>query len=132
MVKVRVGVLLGPVALTAPDVPGAPVIVLPTVIVAAMPVGPVALVAPVVPVNPIAPVGPVGPWGTVKVRTGAPLGPVELTAPDVPGAPVIALPTVIVAAVPVGPVGPVAPICASKLQFELLPGVPVFPLAVEM
>jgi hypothetical protein len=66
----------------------------------------------------------------VKLRTGAPLGPVELTAPDVPGAPVVVLPTVIVAA---APVGPVAPIDASKLQFApVAPGVPVFPLTVEI
>jgi hypothetical protein len=65
----------------------------------------------------------------VKLRTGAVLGPVELTAPDVPGAPVVVLPIVMLAA---APVGPVAPSSANKLQFALLPGVPVFPLAVEI
>jgi hypothetical protein len=65
----------------------------------------------------------------VKVKVGLLLGPVALTAPVVPGAPVIVLPTVIVAAMPVGPV---APKSANKLQFALLPGVPVFPLAVEI
>jgi hypothetical protein len=67
-----------------------------------------------------------------KLKTGAPLGPVALTAPVVPGAPVVVLPTVIVAAAPVGPVAPVEPCRASKLHAALLPGVPVFPLAVEM
>src|ERR1035438_6629800 len=74
---------------------------------------------------PVGPMGPVGPCGTVKLKTGAPLGPLELTAADVPGAPVVVVPTLIVAA---APVGPVAPSSASKLQFALLPGVPVFPM----
>ena len=68
----------------------------------------------------------------MKLRTGALLGPVALTAPDDPGAPVMVLPTVIEAAVPVGPTAPVAPSCANKLQFGLTPGVPVLPLIVEM
>ena len=54
-------------------VPGAPIVVVPTVIVAG-PAGPVGPVAPVAPVGPDAPVGPVGP-------AHGPVGPVGPVGP---------------------------------------------------
>jgi len=93
---------LEPLLPTVADEPGAPVVVVPTAIVAA---------------------GPVGPCGTVKVNATAPVVPLAPTAAVEPGAPVTVLATVIVAAVPS---------CASKLQFALTPGVPVLPVTVEI
>jgi hypothetical protein len=108
MVKLKTAAPVLPLLLTVAELPAAPVVVVPTAIVAA---------------------APVGPCGRVKLKTTAPELPDAPTAAVEPGAPVMVLPTEIVAA---APVGPVAPSSASKLQFALTPGTPVFPVSVEI
>ena len=63
MVKLKTAAEDVPLFVTEAEVPAAPVVVVPTEMVAAVPVGPVA---PVGPVGPGAPVGPVGPVGPTK------------------------------------------------------------------
>jgi hypothetical protein len=91
-VNVNATVPVEPTAPTLAVVPGAPVLVPDTVIVAG------------------APTGPVGPCGIVKVRATAPVEPLAPTAAVPPGTPVMVLATVIVAAEPVKPVAPVGPV----------------------
>jgi hypothetical protein len=93
-VKLNVAALEVPALVTATDDPAAPVVTVPTDMVAAVPVGPVG------------PVGPVAPVCNVKSKIAALLVP-EL---DTAAVPAVTVPTVIVAAVPVDPVGPVGPV----------------------
>ena len=98
-----------PLLLTEALVPGLPVVVEPTAIVAAAPAAPVA---PVLPVAPVAPVAPVSPLGIVNLKLAAELDPSLLTLALEPGDPVTVESTPTVAAAPVAPVepcGPVAP-----------------------
>src|ERR1022692_1554118 len=115
IVKLNVAALLLPEFITTAVVPGAPVTVLPTAIVAAAPLtpvapcGPVAPVAPVGPVAPCTPVGPVVPCGIVKLKIAADVVPLLFTEAACPGPAVLVVPTLTVAAVPVAPVGPWIP-----------------------
>ena len=59
--------------------------------------------APAAPAAPVAPVAPVSPFGIVKLKTAADVGPLFETVADVPAAPVIVVPTDIVADVPFVP-----------------------------
>src|SRR6266508_2920034 len=86
-----------PALVTVAEVPGAPVVVVPTETVAADPAGPVGPVGPVVPVN------PVSPRGIVKFSTAADDVPPLVTLADVAGALVTVEPTATVAAVPADP-----------------------------
>src|ERR1022692_4205640 len=96
-VKLKIAAEVVPLLLTDADPPGAPVVVPPTLTVAADPVAPVGPwmpCAPVAPVFPWMPCAPVGPCGTVKVNATFPVpqGPtgtvkVNATFPVVPLAP---------------------------------------------
>src|SRR5262245_45259179 len=134
MVKAKTAADEVPVLMTLADVPGAPVVVVPTVTVAAVPGAPVAPVAPGVPV------APTSPRGMVKLKTAADVVPVLVTLADVPGAPVVVVPTVIVAAAPGGPAAPADAIVwfgHVPVMVTLLPAtrdgvaVPVPPLATD-
>ena len=80
--------------------PSAPVVTVPTRIVAADPVAPVA---------PVAPVSPVAPRGIVKLNVAALDEPEFVTEAFVPAFPVVVLPIEIVAAAPSEPSAPSAP-----------------------
>lgn len=71
MVKLNVAADEVPLLLTLAEEPAAPVVVVPTEMVAAVPVAPVGPVGPGAPVGPVGPVGPVAPV--------APVGPVGPT-----------------------------------------------------
>jgi len=77
-----------PELVTIAEVPAAPVVVVPTTIVAAVPV------APVGPCGPVAPVAPVSPRGIVNIRLGLMAVPVLTNEALDPGAPVITVPNV--------------------------------------
>ena len=79
-----------PELVTTAAVPGSPVVVVPSVIVAAVPSTPAGPVAPTSPEAPIGPVGPVGPISPVK-----PVGPVGPVSPVNPVAPVGPVDTII-------------------------------------
>ena len=59
------------------------------------------------------PVAPTTPCGMAKSNTAAEDEPELLTTAEVPAAPVVVVPTAIVAAVPVAPVGPVGPVAPT-------------------
>lgn len=114
--------------MTLADVPGLPVVVVPTLTVAALPV---------------APVGPVFPRGIVKSKTAADEEPELVTEALVPGLPVEVVPTEIVAADPVAPVtdapvgpgtvesAPVAPVGPGTVEAApVLPCGPVIPRGI--
>ena len=61
IVKLKMAAEVVPLLVTDAEVPAGPVVVGPTVTVAAVPVGPVGPVGPGLPVGPLGPVGPVGP-----------------------------------------------------------------------
>ena len=111
-VKLSTAAEVDPELVTEAEVPGAPVMVLPTLTVAA---GPCA---------------PVGPCGTVKLSTALTESPVLLTEAVLPGAPVVVVPMETVA----GPVAPVAPIWAINCHSAIstlggwLPVAPVTPV----
>ena len=142
MLKSNVAALDEPTFVTVADDPAAPVVTVPTAIVAAVPVAPVAPVAPTgmpksnvaaeddplfvtvgaaptdspvavpaaivaaAPVDPVEPVAPVSPRGIVKLNVAADDEPPLTMVALLPGAPVVTVPTAIVAAVPVVPVSP--------------------------
>jgi hypothetical protein len=89
-----------PVLLTVGVAPGARAVTVPTATVAA---------APFDPVVPVVPVAPTAPCGMVKFNVAALEVPALLTVAADPAAPVVTVPTPIVAAVPEVPVVPVAP-----------------------
>ena len=64
------------------------------------------IVAPLTPTAPVAPVAPVSPFGIVKLNVAADVVPPLETVADVPAAPVVVVPTVIVAAAPLVPFVP--------------------------
>jgi hypothetical protein len=80
-----------PVLVTLADDPGAPVVVVPAAMVAALPAGPWL---------PVAPVAPVWPAGMPKLKTAAEDVPALATVAEEPGARVEVVPTAIVAASP--------------------------------
>ena len=123
IVKLNVAAEELPLLLTEALVPGLPVVVEPTAIVAAAPAAPVA---PVLPVAPVAPVAPVSPLGIVNLKLAAELEPSLLTLALVPGLPVTVESTPTVAAAPVAPVEPLAP-CGPGSPVE--PGIPCEPVA---
>jgi len=90
-VKFRTAAELVPELMTDADVPALPVVVGPTLTVAAVPFVPSA------------------PLGTVKFKTAAEGVPVLMTDADVPASPVVVGPTWIVAVVPGAPGGPGSP-----------------------
>ena len=84
MTKFNTALLSVPVLVTLAFVPGAPVVVVPTWTVAAVPSAPVA---------PSAPFAPVAPAGMTKFNTALLSVPVLVTLAFVPGAPVVVVPT---------------------------------------
>jgi hypothetical protein len=66
----------------------------------AVPSDVVALVTLFGPAAPVAPVAPVSPRGIVKLKTAADVVPLFVTLAFVPAAPVVVVPTVMVAALP--------------------------------
>ena len=115
MTKFNTALLSVPALVTLAFVPGAPVVVVPTWTVAAVPSAPVA---------PFAPVAPVVPAGMTKFNTALLSVPVLVTLAFVPGAPVVVVPTCTVAAVPATPAAPVAPAGMTKFNTALF-SVPV-------
>jgi hypothetical protein len=93
MSKLKTAAELVPTLVTDALLPAAPVVVVPAVIVAAVPVLPVL------------------PRGMVKLKTAAEFVPTLVTDALPPAAPVVVVPAVIVAAVPVLPLGKVR--CSS-------------------
>ena len=106
---------LVPTLTTDADDPAAPVETVPTETVAdapagpAEPAGPVEPAGPWLPAEPAGPAGPVSPRGIVKFRTAADELPPLTTDAELPAAPVVTLPTVIVADVPSAPAAPGEP-----------------------
>jgi hypothetical protein len=96
--KLRTAAEVVPVFVTEAEDPAAPVVVEPTVMVAAEPA------------VPLLPAGPGAPWGIVKAKTAAELVPVFITLALVPAAPVVVEPTDMVAALPAAPVLPLLPL----------------------
>jgi hypothetical protein len=90
-VKLNTAADVVPELVTDAEVPGAPVVVVPAVTVAA---------APGVPVAPVGPVAPTSPRGMVKLKTAALVVPEFVTVAEVPGAPVVVVPVVTVALLP--------------------------------
>lgn len=115
--KLNVAADVLPELVTDAVLPGAPVVVVPTVTVAAAPLVPAAPVAPCGPVGPtgppLGPIGPVGPCGTTKLNVAAELEPELVTEAVDPGAPVVVVPTVMVAAAPLEPVAPAGPVAPT-------------------
>ena len=107
IVKLSVTAPVVPSCVTEACVPGSPVVVVPTVIVAASPAGPVSPAGPCSPVGPISPCGPVSPVG--------PVGPISPCGPVSPVG-------------PVGPVGPVAPVALAEPAGPVAPVAPVGPV----
>jgi hypothetical protein len=97
MVKSKTAAEEVPELATLADDPAAPVDVLPTEMVAAVPVAPVA------------PVAPVRPEGMPKLKTAALEVPTFVTVAEEPGDSVVVVPAAIVAAVPGRPCGPGVP-----------------------
>lgn len=98
--KLKIAAEVVPLFVTLADVPAAPVVVVPTLTVAAVPVGPV---------GPVGPVDPVGPCGIPKLKTAAEVVPTLVTVAGEPAVNVEVVPTEIVAALPGGPGGPEGP-----------------------
>jgi hypothetical protein len=94
MVKLKTAAEEVPALVTLADDPGAPVVVVPAAMVAAVPEGPWP---------PVAPVAPVWPAGMPKLKTAAEDVPALATVADEPGASVVVVPTAMVAASPWAP-----------------------------
>src|SRR5215472_8565655 len=117
MVKFSTAAAGVPTLLTLALVPAAPVVVVPTLTVAADPVGPV---------GPGGPTEPICPAGIPKFRTAAEGVPALTTVALAPGVRVVVLPTVTLAA---GPPGPVAPVAPAGPVGPVVPGLPCTPWA---
>ena len=111
IVKLKTAALDVPELVTDALVPGFPVVVVPTAIVAAAPG------LPGVPGLPWSPLGPLSPRGIVKFKTAALADPVLVTDALVPGAPVEVEPTVIAAATPGSPFSPFGPPVFLSLKY---------------
>ena len=137
IVKSNTAAPVVPELVTLALVPAAPVVVVPTLIVAASPWSPL---------SPLPPVAPVAPRGIVKLKTAAELVPEFVTVASLPSAPVVTVPTDMVAAapaLPVSPLSPLSPLGIVKLStaaldvpalvtLALVPGAPVVVLPTEI